>query len=171
MTTFSERLKEARKDKDLSQEDLARLVGSTAQSISLMERAQLGPSASRLLRLSRALDRDPFWLFPDWDAEQQSADSSGSREGKPSAGDPTQWVDAIFRAAGLSDKPEMAAAYAELDKIAKGDPEKISADAALLAARYVAETRARSRHQSSVSALDTTKRKRARGASGPKRTR
>jgi len=48
-------LRVARAERDLSQGDLARLVGVSRQTISSIETGQYGPSALLALRLARAL--------------------------------------------------------------------------------------------------------------------
>ena len=64
MAQFPQRLFQARTTKGLTQEALARLVGITGQSISLMERGKMGVSSEVLLALSRELEVRPEWLFP-----------------------------------------------------------------------------------------------------------
>lgn len=65
------RLRVARAERDLSQLDLARLVGVSRQTISSIETGQYCPSTILSLRLARAL-RTPidalFWLEGDPDA-------------------------------------------------------------------------------------------------------
>jgi len=57
------RLKVARAEKDLSQEDLAKLVGVTRQTISSIETGQYCPSTLLALALSRCLDKPVEDLF------------------------------------------------------------------------------------------------------------
>lgn len=57
------RLKEARISKNLSQEDLARTVGTTRQTIISIEKNQFNPSAKLALLLCIALDEKFENLF------------------------------------------------------------------------------------------------------------
>ena len=58
------KLKLARIEKQLSQEELADLVDVTRQTIGLIEKGQYNPSINLCIRISKALDRtlnDLFW--------------------------------------------------------------------------------------------------------------
>lgn len=58
------RLKAARAGKDLSQEDLAKLVGVSRQTIILIERGDYNPSLNLCLAIAKALGTtldDLFW--------------------------------------------------------------------------------------------------------------
>ena len=57
------RLKEARSEKNLSQGDLAKLVGVSRQTISSIETGQFNPTAKLALILCIALDRKFEDLF------------------------------------------------------------------------------------------------------------
>jgi putative transcriptional regulator len=57
------RLKVARAERNLSQEELARLVGVTRQTISSIETGQYGPSALLAFLLSKQLDKRVDELF------------------------------------------------------------------------------------------------------------
>lgn len=57
------RLKVARAERDLSQEDLARLVGVTRQTISSIETRQYCPSTLLAFLLSRQLEKRVDELF------------------------------------------------------------------------------------------------------------
>ena len=57
------RIKEARQEKKLSQEELAKLVGTTRQTIISIEKNQFNPSAKLALLLSIALDKKFEELF------------------------------------------------------------------------------------------------------------
>jgi DNA-binding XRE family transcriptional regulator len=62
------RLRVARAERELSQSDLAELVGVSRQTISSIETGQYVPSALLALRLARALAipiADLFWLEGD----------------------------------------------------------------------------------------------------------
>jgi putative transcriptional regulator len=65
MPTFrlGNRLKVARAEKDLSQEQLAALAGVTRQTISSVENGQYNPSALLALVLARCLDKGVADLF------------------------------------------------------------------------------------------------------------
>jgi putative transcriptional regulator len=57
------RLKVARAEKDISQDELAKLVGVTRQTISSIETGQYGPSALLAFLLARRLDKKIDELF------------------------------------------------------------------------------------------------------------
>lgn len=57
------RIKEARQEKKLSQEELAKLVGTTRQTIISIEKNQFNPSAKLSLLLSIALEKRFEELF------------------------------------------------------------------------------------------------------------
>ncbi len=57
------RLKVARAEKNISQEDLARMVGVTRQTISSIETGQYCPSALLAFQLSRTLNKQVEELF------------------------------------------------------------------------------------------------------------
>jgi putative transcriptional regulator len=61
------RLKAARAGKDLSQEDLAKLVGVSRQTIILIERGDYNPSLNLCLAIAKALDTSLDALF--WDGK------------------------------------------------------------------------------------------------------
>ena len=66
MTTrprLANRLKVARAERDLSQEDLAALVGVTRQTISSIEKGQYCPSTLLAFLLSKQLDKRVDELF------------------------------------------------------------------------------------------------------------
>ncbi|MGC5770884.1 helix-turn-helix transcriptional regulator [Paenibacillus taichungensis] len=62
------RLKVARVEKDLSQDDLARIVGVSRQTIGLIELGKYNPSLSLCIAICKALSRTLNDLF--WDEEQ-----------------------------------------------------------------------------------------------------
>ena len=57
------RMKLARIEKELSQQELADLVGATRQTIGLIEKGRYNPSLRLCLRIARALDRTLDQLF------------------------------------------------------------------------------------------------------------
>ena len=60
----NKKMKIARVEKDLSQEQLAELGGATRQTISMIEAGKFNPSLQLCLSICRALDRtlnDLFW--------------------------------------------------------------------------------------------------------------
>ncbi len=61
--TLKNRLKVARAEKDLSQEDLANLVGVTRQTISSIETGQYCPSALLAFLLAKKLEKPIEQLF------------------------------------------------------------------------------------------------------------
>ena len=62
-TRLANRLKVARAERNLSQEDLARLVAVTRQTISSIETGQYCPSALLAFRLARRLGKRVDELF------------------------------------------------------------------------------------------------------------
>lgn len=67
-TKLGNRLKVARAERNISQEELAKLVGVTRQTISSIETGQYGPSALLAFLLARKLDKlvtDLFFLEGD----------------------------------------------------------------------------------------------------------
>ncbi|MBR2566519.1 MAG: helix-turn-helix transcriptional regulator [Paenibacillus sp.] len=62
------RLKVARVEKDLSQDELARIVGVSRQTIGLIELGKYNPSLSLCIAICKALSRTLNDLF--WDDEQ-----------------------------------------------------------------------------------------------------
>lgn len=62
MKTIAERIKVSRKQKQLTQLQLANLVNVTATAISQWEREETLPKGGNLLRLSEALSVTPEWL-------------------------------------------------------------------------------------------------------------
>jgi len=79
MDSFPERLRKARKDKGLSQNELAVLVGVTSQSISKMELGKMGVGSATLLRLSKTLGVPPAELHPE-PIEADTADAEVDEE-------------------------------------------------------------------------------------------
>jgi putative transcriptional regulator len=63
MMRLANRLRVARAEKDLSQEDLGRLAGVTRQTISAIENGDYNPSAFLAAMLVRALDKRFEELF------------------------------------------------------------------------------------------------------------
>lgn len=63
------KLKAARAGKDLSQEELAALVGVTRQTIGMIEAGKYNPTLKLCLAICRALDKTLDELFWDGDME------------------------------------------------------------------------------------------------------
>ena len=61
-------MKLARIEKDLTQQELADLVGVTRQTIGLIEKGDYNPTLSLCIKISKALDRTLDQLF--WENEQ-----------------------------------------------------------------------------------------------------
>ncbi len=57
------RMKMARIERDLSQQELADLVGVTRQTIGLIEKGTYNPSLNLCLRIAKALDKTLDQLF------------------------------------------------------------------------------------------------------------
>lgn len=63
MKTFGERLREARKDKKLTQSKLAAMVGMAPSSLGSLEHADHIPRGDNTLRIARALEVRAEWLL------------------------------------------------------------------------------------------------------------
>lgn len=66
--SLQNRLRVARAERDLSQDELARLVGVSRQTVSSIETGQYCPSALLAFRLARVLDQPVdrlFWIEGD----------------------------------------------------------------------------------------------------------
>ena len=63
------RMKVARVEKDLSQDELARIVGASRQTISAIEKGDYNPTINLCIKICRALDRTLDDLFWTEDAE------------------------------------------------------------------------------------------------------
>lgn len=64
----NKRMKIARIEKDLSQEQLAQLVGATRQTISMIEAGKFNPSLQLCISICRALNKTLNDLF--WETEE-----------------------------------------------------------------------------------------------------
>ena len=62
------KLKVARVEKDLSQEDLANIVGVSRQTIGLIEKGKYNPSLNLCISICKALNKTLNDLF--WDEEE-----------------------------------------------------------------------------------------------------
>ena len=65
----NQRLKIARLEKDLSQAELANLIGVTRQTIGLIEAGNYHPTLKLCVAICQALDKtldDLFWEDPSW---------------------------------------------------------------------------------------------------------
>lgn len=71
MTVKNKRMKIARIEKDVSQEQLAELVGVSRQTISMIEAGNYNPSLRLCIKICKALDRTLDGLF--WDEEDRKA--------------------------------------------------------------------------------------------------
>lgn len=69
----NKRMKIARIEKDMSQEQLAEQVGVTRQTISMIEAGKYNPSLQLCIRICRVLDRTLDGLF--WDGKKNGQDS------------------------------------------------------------------------------------------------
>jgi len=63
LTLLGERLRTIRKEKEVSQEDLAYTSGLALSQIGRIERAQVNPTVSTIFTICRTLDIDPSELF------------------------------------------------------------------------------------------------------------
>ena len=78
------RMKIARVEKDLSQEQLAAAVGVTRQTISMIESGRFNPSLQLCVAICRALDRTLDQLFWEEEAEQETVRGGIRNETKES---------------------------------------------------------------------------------------
>ena len=71
------KLKIARVEKDLSQDELAKMIGVSRQTINMIEKGKYNPSLSLCLDICWALDKkldDLFWKECDWEEEDENED-------------------------------------------------------------------------------------------------
>ncbi|MDR8077826.1 LexA family transcriptional regulator [Burkholderia cenocepacia] len=78
MNSLADRLKEARADGDLSQEDLARMSGVSQSTIAHIESGR-NKGSKHLLTLARALNVRPEWLELGREPKRSLKDSDGAR--------------------------------------------------------------------------------------------
>ena len=71
------KLRLARVEKQLSQQELADRVEASRQTIGLIEKGRFNPSLSLCIRIARALDRTLDELF--WEEEEDESNPSASR--------------------------------------------------------------------------------------------
>ena len=60
----NERMRQARQQKDLSQTELAKLIGVSRQTINMIENGDYNPTIALCLKICKALDKtlnDLFW--------------------------------------------------------------------------------------------------------------
>ena len=70
---FGEKIRNAREDKDLLQNDMARLIPMNQSSYSKIERGVQEPSMEQLRRICQILELDPRYLLNLGEYEQISA--------------------------------------------------------------------------------------------------
>jgi len=70
------RLKLARVEKGMSQQDLADKVHATRQTIGLIEKNKFNPSLNLCIRIAKALDRTLDQLFWEEEGDERSGASS-----------------------------------------------------------------------------------------------
>jgi transcriptional regulator with XRE-family HTH domain len=63
LVAFGRTVRRARRDRDMSQEALAHRAGLSAKHVSEIERANLDPRLTTMLKLAQALDLTPGELF------------------------------------------------------------------------------------------------------------
>ena len=69
----NKKLKLARVEKDMSQEDLANIVGVTRQTIGLIETGNYNPTLKLCIAICNALDKtlnDLFWEDLQWETKR-----------------------------------------------------------------------------------------------------
>lgn len=74
-----------RKQKGLTQDQLAELIGRTAESVSNIERARSIPSVETVLALAKALDTPVREFFPEGDDDQPVSVSRRRKEAEAAA--------------------------------------------------------------------------------------
>jgi transcriptional regulator with XRE-family HTH domain len=72
-------IKQAREEKEMSQEELAAKIYRSRPAVSEMENGKMEPDASTLVYLSNALDRPLLYFFP-WFARRDTVDEGLSPE-------------------------------------------------------------------------------------------
>ena len=82
-TTFGERLREIRKAKKLSQNDLAQMLGMTKQMVSSYELNQRSPRLGMVRKYAEILDVPVDYLLGDTDAEAISKELWTGKREKP----------------------------------------------------------------------------------------
>ena len=71
MDAIRERIKEARQERGLSQEELAQIINSTKSAISRYESGKRQPRIEQLKSIASALDVDVNWLMNGYTLEQR----------------------------------------------------------------------------------------------------
>ena len=71
MDAIGERIKEARQERGLSQEELAQIINSTKSAISRYESGKRQPRIEQLKSIASALDVDVNWLMNGYTLEQR----------------------------------------------------------------------------------------------------
>jgi DNA-binding XRE family transcriptional regulator len=85
MALFAEQIKMLRKQKGLTQDELANKVGVRQSAISMMESAQCRPQPATLMKLAKQLGTSPDQLWPKATVAQPANATNGTPSGKQAA--------------------------------------------------------------------------------------
>ncbi len=82
-TSFGERLRELRKEKGLSQDEFAKMLGSSKQILSRYELGQRSPKIEQVSKYAEKLKVSVDYLLGDSEAEAMYGEMCGELQGKP----------------------------------------------------------------------------------------
>ena len=82
-TSFGERLREHRKEKGLSQDEFAKMLGTSKQILSRYELGQRSPKIEQVSKYAEKLKVSVDYLLGDSEAEAMYSEMCGELQGKP----------------------------------------------------------------------------------------
>lgn len=82
-TSFGERLRELRKEKGLSQDEFAKMLGTSKQILSRYELGQRSPKIEQVSKYAEKLKVSVDYLLGDSEAEAMYSEMCGELQGKP----------------------------------------------------------------------------------------
>ena len=82
-TSFGERLRELRKEKGLSQDEFAKILGTSKQILSRYELGQRSPKIEQVSKYAEKLKVSVDYLLGDSEAEAMYSEMCGELQGKP----------------------------------------------------------------------------------------
>ena len=82
-TSFGERLRELRKEKGLSQDEFAKMLGTSKQILSRYELGQRSPKIEQVSKYAEKLKVSVDYLLSDSEAEAMYSEMCGELQGKP----------------------------------------------------------------------------------------
>lgn len=82
-TSFGERLRELRKEKGLSQDEFAKMLGTSKQILSRYELGQRSPKIEQVSKYAEKLKVSVDYLLGDSEAEAMYGEMCGELQGKP----------------------------------------------------------------------------------------